>query len=48
MKEVKRKLEPIIRKYKIKTITEDNRTEWHAFKEVEQLTGVTFYFKTSL
>ena len=44
MNEVKIKLVPIIRKYGIKTITADNGTEWHAFKDIEQLTGVKFYF----
>lgn len=44
MLEVKKYLVPIIRKYNILTITADNGTEWHAFKKVEKLTGVKFYF----
>ena len=32
--------------YGIKTITADNGTEFHGFKEVEEATGVVFYFAT--
>ena len=44
MLEVKKHLVRLIRKYKIKTLTADNGTEWHAFKEVESLTNASFYF----
>ena len=44
MTEVKAALVPIIRKHNIKTLTADNGTEWHAFKDVEKLTGAKFYF----
>jgi IS30 family transposase len=36
----------MIRKYKIKTITVDNGTEFHGFKYVERCTGVKFFFAT--
>lgn len=42
--EVARHLIPIIRKYHIKTITADNGTEWHGFRDIESKTGVKFYF----
>jgi len=31
---------------KIKTITSDNGTEFHGYKEIERLTGIKFYFAT--
>jgi len=31
---------------KIKTITSDNGTEFHGYKEIEKLTGIKFYFAT--
>jgi len=39
---------PLIRDHaaKVKTITADNGTEFHGFAEIEQKTGVTFYFAT--
>ena len=42
--EVARYLIPIIRKYHIDTITADNGTEWHGFRDIELQTGVKFYF----
>lgn len=44
MNEVKKYLVRLVRRYNISTITADNGTEWHAFKKVEKLTGVKFYF----
>ena len=44
MNEIKSALVPIIHKKNIKTITADNGTEWHAFKDIERLTNVKFYF----
>jgi len=36
----------LIRRYreKIKTITSDNGSEFHGYKEIEKLTGIEFYF----
>jgi len=42
--EVAKKLIPIIRLLGIKTITADNGTEWHGFKEIEKLTSVKYFF----
>ncbi len=44
--EVNQKLIPLIKMYHIKTITADNGCEFHGYKEVEELTGVVFYFAT--
>jgi len=46
--EVNRKIIQIIRSLgtKIKTITADNGTEFHGYKDVEKETGVKFYFAT--
>lgn len=44
--EVNQILIPLIKKYGIKTITADNGTEFHGYKEVEEMTGVVFYFAT--
>ncbi len=44
--EVNQKLTPLIKMYGIKTITADNGTEFHGYKEVEDLTGAVFYFAT--
>ena len=44
MVEIKNALTPLIRKYNIKTITADNGTEWHAFKDIEKRTKAKFYF----
>lgn len=46
VKEVNRHLIPLVRRYAIKTITSDNGCEFHGFKEVEERTGVRFYFAT--
>jgi IS30 family transposase len=42
--EVEKHLVPIIKKFQIKTITADNGTEWHGFRDIESKTGVVFYF----
>jgi IS30 family transposase len=42
--EVAKHLIPIIRKHHIDTITADNGTEWHGFRDIESQTGVKFYF----
>jgi len=42
--EVNRVLIPLIGYYGIKTITADNGCEFHGYKEVEEKTGVRFYF----
>jgi len=42
--EVLKKLIPVIFKLEIKTISADNGTEWHGFREIERITGVLFYF----
>jgi IS30 family transposase len=46
--ETARKTIELIRRHpeKFKTITSDNGTEFHAYKKVEQATGVKFYFAT--
>jgi transposase, IS30 family len=44
--EVNRVLIPLIFMYGIKTITADNGCEFHGYKEVEEATGVRFYFAT--
>lgn len=44
VKEVNRKLIRIIRKRGFKTMTMDNGTEFHGYKEVEKATGIRFYF----
>lgn len=44
VKEVNRYLIPLIKKYGIKTLTADNGTEFHGYKQVEKRTGVMFYF----
>lgn len=44
MKEVNRKLIGVIRNMGFKTLTVDNGTEFHGFKDVERATGVKFYF----
>lgn len=46
VKEVNKHLAPLVQKYGIKTITSDNGCEFHGFKEVEESTGVKFYFAT--
>jgi IS30 family transposase len=42
--EVFKMLVPYILKLGIKTITADNGTEWHGFKDIEKATNVKFYF----
>lgn len=42
--EVEKYLVPIILKFQIKTITADNGTEWHGYKEIEQKSNSTWYF----
>jgi IS30 family transposase len=46
--ETARKTIQLIRRHpeKFKTITSDNGTEFHAYKKVEEATGVKFYFAT--
>ena len=44
MKDAGNAMVTAIRKYGIRTITADNGTEFHDYKRVERLTGVTFYF----
>lgn len=44
--EVNAHLIPLIQKYGIKTITSDNGCEFHGYKEVEEASGVRFYFAT--
>jgi IS30 family transposase len=44
MKEVNRALIKVIREFNIKTITLDNGSEYHDYRRIERLTGVTFYF----
>ncbi|MBN2729246.1 MAG: IS30 family transposase, partial [Bacteroidales bacterium] len=34
----------IIKKFKIKTITADNGTEWHGYKDIEKITDALYYF----
>lgn len=42
--EVAKHLIPIIKKFKIKTISADNGTEWHGFRDIEQKTKTLYYF----
>ncbi len=42
--EVEKHLVPIIEKFKIKTITADNGTEWHGYKTIESKTQSLWYF----
>jgi IS30 family transposase len=42
--EVEKQLIPIISKFQIKTITADNGTEWHGYKQIEEKTTTTWYF----
>ena len=42
--EVFKKLMPVIKLLGIKTITADNGTEWHCFKDVEKASGIKFFF----
>jgi transposase, IS30 family len=46
VKELNERLLKTIRKsnYSIKTITADNGTEFHGYKEIEKKTGIKFYF----
>ena len=44
MKEVNRQLIRLVRNMGFKTLTVDNGTEFHGFKDVERATGVKFYF----
>ncbi len=44
MEEVKKALVLTIRRYKIRTLTADNGSEFHDYKRIEQLTGALFYF----
>jgi IS30 family transposase len=44
VREVNRKLIPLIKRHQIKTITVDNGCEFHGFKDVERATGARFYF----
>jgi IS30 family transposase len=46
MREVNRKLLPVIRKFGIKTITADNGCEFHGYKKLEAKSPVKFYFAT--
>jgi IS30 family transposase len=46
VKEINKHLIPLIKKHGIKTITSDNGCEFHGYKEVEEATGVKFYFAT--
>jgi len=43
-KEVNRKLIRIIREREYKTMTLDNGTEFHGYRELEKATGIRFYF----
>lgn len=47
-KELARSASQLIRRHpgKFKTITADNGTEFHSYKEIEKRTGVKFYFAT--
>lgn len=42
--EVARVLIPLINQFDIKTISADNGTEWHGYKEIESKTNCLFYF----
>lgn len=42
--EVARKLIPLVKKLKIKTLTADNGCEFHGYKSVETATGVRYFF----
>lgn len=42
--EVKKYLIPIIKKFQIKSITADNGTEWHGYKDIESNTDAIWYF----
>lgn len=42
--EVNKALIPLIKKHHIKTISADNGTEWHGFREIEKETNIPFYF----
>jgi IS30 family transposase len=44
MKEVKKALVLTIRRYKIRTLTADNGSEFHDYERIERLTGAMFYF----
>lgn len=44
MGEVNSALISAVRQFEIKTLTSDNGSEFHDYKRVEELTGVTFYF----
>ena len=46
--ELNKRLIPLIRQHpgKFRTITADNGTEFHSYRDVENATGVTFYFAT--
>lgn len=44
VKEVNRKFIRVIREMGLKTMTVDNGCEFHGFREVEEATGVKFYF----
>jgi IS30 family transposase len=42
--EVAKNLVPIIKKFQIKTISADNGTEWHGYKDIENKTQTLYYF----
>lgn len=44
MEQVSRALVQVIRRFKVKTVTLDNGSEYHDYKRIERLTGVKFYF----
>lgn len=46
VKEVNSHLIPLVKEYRIKTITSDNGCEFHGYKEVEEATSAKFYFAT--
>jgi IS30 family transposase len=37
---------PLLRRYRVRTVTVDNGTEFHSYKDIEAATGVRFYFAT--
>lgn len=44
VREVNRKLIPLLKELSVKTITVDNGCEFHGYKDVEKATGALFYF----
>lgn len=37
---------PLLRPHRVRTVTADNGTEFHSYKDIEAATGVRFYFAT--